>query len=349
MSKEFPFYDETISFSDELIRYNNLRSNFIMLGKDSAEEMVKLINNLEKEYEKNGDFEKFIVSIIEALAKTASHAIDFSIYVLMHYEIDTYSRDRFASLIGDSGSSELYEELGIWEPIETMMAVFTGIQKVKGDIADMRAEERSGRSQYVNLFSTNVRSAVSGEISAGIMNMGLSAVRGIKDAWKDAGDRKKIKALMDQIILEEDLTSQFVDAAINPYLTCSIKVATILWKENKFVCPFSDAFIDGHEAAMSRIRNYAEYGKKDVARKLIKEQLQLNPYNLELYVMMYELCGDDGYDLIRIAQYFDMEQEYEQIIEEKVKDESYFQNSSPTRQMVHLKMELEDYKKTYLA
>lgn len=317
MSKEFPFYGETISFSDELIKHNTLRSNFIKLGEDETRAMVKLISSLEKAYKKNSDFEKFIISMIEALAKTASNAIDFSIYVLMHYGIDIYSCDRFVSLIGDSDSSEFYEELGIWQPIQTMLAVLMGIQKAKNDIADMRAEERYGRSQYVNLLSTNVKGAILGEISAGIMNMGLGAIRGIKDSWTDAGDRKKIKDLMDKILLEEDLTSLFVDAAINPCLACFRKVSIILWQENKFVCPFSDAFIDEHEEAMCRIKNYFEYGKNKVAKQLIKEQLQLAPYILELYVMMYELCGDAEYDLIRIAQYFDMGQEYEQVIEKK--------------------------------
>lgn len=348
MSKEFPFYGEKIIFSDEIIRHNDLRSNFVKLGQMEELKMSNLICDLKKSYKEDGDYEKYIESLIMQIMVVASNAFDFSIYTLMHYEIDFYSKDKFIERIGEINTPEFYEELGIRKPLEEALKYCEDIESVKSDIADIRAAQRSERGQYVNLFSTNLSGAISGEISAGIMNLGLNAVRSLKDSLTDAGDKAKIKKEIDAVILGEDFLSKFMNAVINPYLRCFCETAVILWKNYKFTCPFSDEFFDENETTMSKIRNYVEFGNEDVAIKMLKEHLQLNPYDLELYMMMYNLCGDEYCDLIRLAKYFDMDLDYREVIEKKVKDENYFESIDFLALLNKAETELKDYKKEYL-
>lgn len=347
MSKEFPFYSEKIIFSDEIIMYNDLRSNFVKLGQMEKSKMSSLICDLKKVYKEDGDYEKYIESLIMQIEAVISNAFDFSIYTLMHYEIDFYSKDEFIERIGERGTPEFYEELGIRELLEDAFQYLEDIENVKSDIADIRAAQRSGRSQYVNLFSTNLSGAVSGEISAGIMNMGLNAVRSVKDSLTDAGDKAKIKKEIDSVILGENFLSKFLNAVMNPYLRCFLGTVAILWENHKFICPFSDKFFN--ETIMSKIRNYVEFGNEAVAMKMVKEHLQLDPYDLELYIMMYNLCGDKSCDLIRLAKYFDMESDYREEIGSKINDINYFESTDFLALLNSAETELKEYRDKYLV
>ncbi len=349
MSKEFPFYGEKITFSDEIIMHNDLRSNFVKLGQMEELKMHNLVCDLKKAYKENGNYEKYMESLVMQIMVTISNAFDFSIYTLMYYEIDFYSKDEFIERIGGIDTPEFYEELGIREPLEDALQYCEDIESVKSDIADIRAAQRSERGQYVSLLSTNLSGAISGEISAGIMNMGLNAVRSIKDSLTDAGDSAKIKKEIDTVILGENFLSKFMNAVMNPYLRCFQETAIILWENHKFICPFSDEFIDENETTMSKIRNYVEFGNEDVAMKMVKEHLQLNPYDLELYIMMYNLCGDEFCDLIRPAKYFDMDSNYREVIESKINDVNYFESTDFLALLNQTEAELKDYKKKYLV
>lgn len=349
MSMEFPFYGEKIIFSDEIIMHNDLRSNFVKLGQMEELKMRNLIYDLKKAYKENSDYEKYIESLIMRIMVTVFNAFDFSIYTLMYYEIDFYSRDEFIERIGEIDTPEFYEELGIREPLEEALKYCEDIESVKNDIADIRAAQRSQRGQYVSLLSTNLGGAISGEISAGIMNMGLNAVRSLKDSLTDASDNAKIKKEIDAVILGENFLSQFTNAVMNPYLKCFSQTSVLLWANNKFICPFSDEFIDAYENTMKKVRNYVEFGNKDVAKKLVKEQLQLNPYNCELYTMMYDLCGDKSCDLIRLAKYFDMDSTYREVIEKKINDVNYFESTDFLALLNQAEKELKDYRKIYLV
>ena len=278
-----------------------------------------------------------------------SNAFDFSIYTLMYYEIDFYSKDEFIERIGEIDTPEFYEELGIHEPLEDALQYCEDIESIKSGIADIRAAQRRERGQYVSLLSTNLGGAISGEISAGIMNMGLNAVRSVKDSLTDTDDKAKIKKEIDAVILGKNFLSKFMNAVMNPYLRCFLETAVILWENHKFICPFSDKFFDENETTMSKIRNYVEFGNEAVAMKMVKEHLQLNPYNMELYIMMYNLCGDESCDLIRLAKYFDMDSDYREVIGSKINDINYFESTDFLALLNQTEIELKDYRKEYLV
>lgn len=349
MSKEFPFYGEKIIFSDEIIMHNDLRSNFVKLEQMEKSKMSSLICDLKKAYKEDGDYEKYIESLIMQIMVVISNAFDFSIYTLMYYEIDFYSKYEFIERIGEIDTPEFYEELGIREPLEDALQYCEDIENVKSDIADIRAAQRSERGQYVSLLSTNLDGAISGEISAGIMNLGLNAVRSLKDSLTDTGDKAKIKKEIDAVILGKNFLSKFMNAVMNPYLRCFLETAVILWENHKFICPFSDKFFDENETTMSKIRNYVEFGNEAVAMKMVKEHLQLNPYNMELYIMMYNLCGDESCDLIRLAKYFDMDSDYREVIGSKINDINYFESTDFLALLNQTEIELKDYRKEYLV
>lgn len=349
MSKEFPFYGEKIIFSDEIIMHNDLRSNFVKLGQMEESKMNNLICDLKKAYKEDSDYEKYIKSLIMQISVAVSNAFDFSIYTLMYYEIDFYSKDEFIERIGEIDTPAFYEELGIRESLEDALQYCEDIESIKSGIADIRAAQRRERGQYVSLLSTNLGSAISGEISAGIMNMGLNAVRSVKDSLTDTGDKAKIKKEIDAVILGKNFLSKFMNAVMNPYLRCFLETAVILWENHKFICPFSDKFFDENETTMSKIRNYVEFGNEAVAMKMVKEHLQLNPYNIELYIMMYNLCGDESCDLIRLAKYFDMDSDYREVIGSKINDINYFKSTDFLALLNQTEIELKDYRKEYLV
>ena len=46
--------------------------------------------------------------------------------------------------------------------------------------------------------------SVSGEISAGVINAGLGVVRGLKDAWQDSDDKRRMKKAIDEIVFDKN-------------------------------------------------------------------------------------------------------------------------------------------------
>ena len=352
MSKKFPFYGTTLEYSDDMILYNDLRSNFYEAGLHYQKAFNKMIDESVERYKSDGDYDSYFATSVNNMSETASLAVEFSIFTLMQYGVDTYDRERFISLFDDDSGENLFQKLGIWEPIDNYVAIQLAIEEHQEGVANQRQEERSNRGKYVNLFSTDVRSAVSGEISAGIMNAGLGVVRGLKDAWQDSDDKRRMKEAIDEIVFDKKFHASFTEAVPVPFMRCFLKVAIILWENKIMKCPFSDDYIDNRDAYISKIKNYAEFGEKDTAFNLIKDYLQQDPYNTLIYKLAYTLQGDNKYDLIRLADYFDVWRDYAYEIEHSVNDENiydYLYDYSIESKITDLELELAEYKNTHLV
>ena len=194
--------------------------------------------------------------------------------------------------------------------------------------------------------------SVSGEISAGVINAGLGIVRGLKDSWQDSDDKRRMKKAIDEIVFDKKFHASFTEAVPVPFMRCFMKVAIILWENKIMQCPFSDEFIDNRDAYISKIKNYAEFGDRDVAFKLIKDYLQQDPYNILIYTLAYSLQGDSNYDLIRLADYFDMWVDYAFEISNSEDDKNiydYVYDYSITDKIADLESEFAEYKKNHLA
>lgn len=356
MSKELPFYGETITFSDEMILFNDLRSNFFLLGMREKEKIKDTLKKVKDKCEESKSLVEYLIALIKETDNLAVKSIDFSIYTLMHYGIDSYDREIFKNNLlencditdDDTAIATLYDELGIINPIGEAIEFLIDMNNKTNNLQEMRNAERSGRSQYVNFFSTDLHSAISGEISAGIMNFGMNTIRSLKDAWVDASDKSKINEEISDFISTSGISEELIEAAINPFMRCFNTTIRILCNNNKLTFPFTDSYWNEYDSTMVRVRNYVEFGNIDTAKKMVTEQLQLNPYNTELYIMMYHLSGDKSRNLIRLAAYFNMDLEFEKEIKSEIEDDFYFVEKNISASIAIAENKLNDYKSKYL-
>ena len=249
-----------------------------------------------------------------------------------------------------------FENIGFTDAIEMIGSLIDNVFAITKGVENQRIDERSGRGSYVNVVSSNLSSAVAGEIRAGILNAGLSVTRGIMDSVVDSNDKRRIKQYIEKQISDSEFINTLKCAVHNVYYSCFMEVASILWENKKLICPFPT--VSNEEETMSRISNYVEFGDKYVAKELIMKQLQINPYTLELYIMMYRLFGDNNFELFRLTDYFDMNIDYTfALVDNFVHDDASSSNIEEyinlglkiDEQVKNLEQELADYKKANLA
>jgi len=343
---KLPFYDEYIEFSDTVLKYNDLRSNYILLINNTIFNIGEAYLKLQDEYIKDNNYQAHAEYLKMIIDKVIDEAISFSIYTLMQYGIETYTRDRFKAYVCDSAGS-IYKGMGVSDVIMQLYDSVDEINQAGNIISETRQVERNSRSKYVNLLSTNLSGAISGEISAGIMNAGLGAVRGIKDAWTDSSDKAKLRSFAKEKLLDSDFVSSYILSVRNPFLNCFEYTVEILCEKGCFEDIITIDLLENREENLNRIYNNIEFGNKEKAKGMIKDYLKIYPYEVSLYVHLYKTFGDEKYSIIRMADYFDVIREYRILVGDKA-DSKYLENGNVDEKIILLLKEYEEYKKAHL-
>lgn len=68
MSKKFPFYGVTLEYSDEMILYNNLRSNFNDIGLHYQQAFNKMIEESVKRYKNDRDYDNYFATTVNNMS-----------------------------------------------------------------------------------------------------------------------------------------------------------------------------------------------------------------------------------------------------------------------------------------
>jgi len=274
MIKEFPLFKNKISFNDDILKYDYLRSNYCELLSDWE-------NSFNKYYKKEVVNVEKLNKAAEMFSDEFSRLISFSVFVIMENHIDYIDQSKFIDMFK--------EELPDFDPFyvveKSVNTITTASESLAQKIHASRAAERSSRSHWEG-GGFGLKGALKGAFTAGALNMATSAIRGIGDSITDSRDKAKFDRFIKNSLQSSEygIGESFVMATRLNYFQCLIVTYQFLVKKKKM--PDHEFNINSYEA---KINNYMQFGNANTAYDLLIKAIQINPYEINLYKHLYSL------------------------------------------------------------
>lgn len=274
MAKKFPLFKNEISFNDDILKYDALRSNYCELLSDFE-------NSFNQYYKKEVVNVEKLNQASEMFADECSKIISFCVFVIMENHIDYIDQSRFIDMLKD----EFPDYNPFWGVEKSVNAITTASERLAKQIHASRAAERSNRSHWEG-GGFGLRGALKGAFTAGALNMATSAIRGIGDSITDSRDKSKFERFIKDALQNSEyrIRESFIMATRLNYFQCLIVTYHFLAKQGKM--PKLALDIESYEA---KINNYIQFGNFSVAYDLLAEAIQLHPYVTNLYKHLYFL------------------------------------------------------------
>lgn len=300
--KTFPLCGNSVSFYDDIIEFNNIRTNFVEFARKSRSEYINFYNSKIKNFDDLYDIAlpKFLEYIAES--------VRFGIFILMENGIDYIDEKALIDYMDD-------DELRVQHVLNMFSEYADNIQKAVDELAEYRHIQRSSRSRWQG-GGFGISGALKGALTAGAFNMATNAVRGIGDSLTDSSDREKINNLKKRVATAKENLYILSQTIYSAYMTVFIYVYNILVSED--IMPGMDF---DTEMLEPRINNYmALYSKgSDVYEKLIGlliDAIEIYPYDPEYYADLYKVAKVHRDSIYPLAKFFDIDEEYLSLIED---------------------------------
>lgn len=288
--RTFKIGSEEIKFDDDFEFYNHYVNDLFAIAYES-------MHIFENEIAKIDDINKLIDETPEIANSLINEAVSYCIDVLIDNEIYDYDVKRFWEEYGDIidyEESEEFQELnGGYQSIQTSERVH---QEEKDSYRNSRSHWEGG--------GFGISGAIKGAINAGALNMVTGAYRGLVDSFVDSSDRRKFNKMRNALLTEENLDSlaQGLWNNIAAFVTQSL--AQIL--EERTGRNADRILRRGANKAEAIFNNLDRIKDSDKQRKLIKEIIELDPYELS-YLAYFEDNSDriglDQAEILEIFQY----------------------------------------------
>lgn len=280
----------TISFSAEILEYNELFGNFITLGEKSSrkfENFYKMeITTFDKLYEK----------CLPVFVEKCSEAFRFGIFVLMEYGIDYIDEQALLDMFDE-------DELKIEFVLEQYVTFAEQIQETAEQLNSYRATQRAMRGSWQG-GGFGIKGAIKGALTASALNLATNAVRGIGDSITDSKDRAKLENIKNTLIKEKSNSDEMSNVILATYISVFHKVSKILY-DNQLLPPvdFSIGNLD------ARINNYMSMynAGQDVYNKLtqlLTEAIECYPFDYEYYLKLYRIAPRERRKVTALALFF---------------------------------------------
>ena len=147
--------------------------------------------------------------------------------------------------------------------------------------------------------------------------------------------------------MNNDLFLSLIVSFRNPYIRCFDYIVELLCEKYGFEDILTKEYLATFEEYLSRSDDNVKFGYKEKAKSLIKDYLQMYPYEVDLYGYLFKMFGDDKCSIIRLATFFDISEEYKDLIDDKA-DCTYFENGNVDERIFAITKEYEEYKKAHL-
>lgn len=281
--------DKKIRVSPELVEYNNIWKMFV----EYAHKIVEEYNEFYRK--KVFDFDGIHYYAIPKLHDYIKDGIDFAVAKLKLNGVESISAPELWDLCNRKVDEMLATCMG------DILLSQEAVLKYSNDIREMRSEERAARTQWVG-GGFGIKGALVGAAKAELMNLGTNAIRGVGDAWVDAGDRKMVQQR--KMVIYENAEDNIMEALYYSILSIAKITLGCLQEHDKL----SEILFDD-EREEKNLDYYWERAKRDyklisMAKDAAFKLIDANPYNLKSYYILYYFEKEKKPEIRRCTGFF---------------------------------------------
>lgn len=296
---EFQVLGRTLSFSSDLVKYNELRSLFSTHATKYKTSFLSYYQSNVKSF--NDLFDKAIPTFIECV----NVSLKFGVSVLMKYDVDYVDLDKLADLAAN--------DIDILKYISPFMEASEQIEEYAENLSSYRNLSRAGRSRWQG-GGFGLSGAIKGALTASVLNIGTGMIRGIGDSLTNAGDRAKIASMEKEIFVDHRTVALLSEGVYE----CCFGVFYSVWRmlEEEERIPFIEFNSEKLNArANNLIAHYAS--DESLYNKVVDalcECIQNFPYSVSYFSNLYSIAKDSRQDILILAVYFGLEPDYKEAI-----------------------------------
>ena len=293
--------ERTIEFDQCLIKYNDFRRIF---GQNSD----ACIDDFVAYYQKNvKDFNSIYDKALPYFLTKVKDSINFGAKLLKKYGIMDVNDEQLIQLA--ISRIDLENTLKEYNDLAVQLVQFVE------QLSSYRAQNRSGNQMRWQGGGFGLRGALSGALTAGILNLGTDALRGLGNAIVDASDRSKLKKIEAEIFKGNDHCRILKEKL---YTCCegvreTIEYTLQIYEQLKKPALNSKSATVMYTQAASIVENATPYTPKsdyDKVIDLICKGLAADPYQVAPYITLYRVPAVNKKEVLDFVKFFGVEFQY---------------------------------------
>ena len=258
----------------------------------------RFVNKLERQFK--ADLKNYIhTSFLSKLAAEGEN------YLCEHFEKDIYAVSGYMKANGVPVTLKSFNDMKsymgripfIWEPVYTVASKFNELQSMLDE--RLNAMDSSRKYTWVG-GGFGIRGAIKGQIKAGLLNAGGSAINSIENATKRAVQSYRDSANMSRAKNEVMESTEFLDAILSEaYEFYDDLRKHLLWQ------------LRGDSEKSKNVSKYISGKNQKRNLKLSRDQaielLAKNPFDYNPYACMYKINRNYGAGLSELAMFCGIE------------------------------------------
>lgn len=297
--RTFSIAGREVSFSNDLVTYNNLRNQFVNQSMVLEKEFTNFYKSRKHTFD--GLFEEEIPTVVYKIID----ALHYGVSVLMEYGIDDIDDNELGKMVAGNE--------GVRDALEPIYQKAQEIEDLAISMGEYRAVQRAGRG-YWEGGGFGIGGAIKGALTAGALNMGTNMFRGIGDSLTNASDRAKISKLKHELANNPAIEECLQETIHHYCMKTFYAVRDILTDKGKLPFLRFDT-----KSALARAKNYvAKYYSNnelyDTTIDVLCESIHDSPYTAQLYFELYRIYKGDKQPIHQLASYFGNRRKYKNLL-----------------------------------
>jgi len=292
MPKNLKFFNDEIVISDEKIAYNSLRQIFIAQAN-------YLSNRFAEVYKKeNRNLDDVFENVFRQGAVCIGQALDYAMEYLVGIEIYNMDKDTFIS--------EYYVRYHVWD--DYCNKIFDQYLEIVLDEKELDAYRKSRREHRARVIGGGfgLQGAVKGMATAGAINIAAGTIHGVFNGMAKVISSSAAASKKNRIFSDPKTLIHFVNGVENAIFNIHYALIDAVEDILGFT-PYQPVSGKELEEAQRIFKNVKKYSfDKDKEVSLLKDILEIYPYNEEYYYYIISKYGDERKEIQSIASIFDV-------------------------------------------
>lgn len=289
----FHILDREIAFSSAITSRNEIHSVFIDYSREAAQTASEWASA--EMHTIDDIFQKGMPLAVDLLHKS----LELGVLMLMKRGVDNIDVSRLQEICADAVDLSSHMEYFFQKGEE--------IEKYADELAQKRNIQRSSRSHWQG-GGFGVKGALKGALTAGAMNMGMGAFRGIGDFITNSGDRRALEKMKQMAVETPEAFSIYVTSVQVCCLRVDRGVYNVLSSRNLI----EHTEFRPEEETEARFKNLYTIEWEHLSPQERRERvlsigvdgIHTNPYCRIAYRQLYSDIPECREDILEIAKYF---------------------------------------------
>lgn len=282
----FTLFHNEIRINDEMDTFNNLKQPFY---ENAFTQRDFFCDRLRKEVHNMDDLMEKVPHIA---TECISQSVELAIRVLVEKGILTRTPHSFI----EEYYAEFFEYSHYFDVVKER---YLQIVYTENELQNYREIQRSDRSKWQG-GGFGLSGAVKGAVTASVLNLGQSVVRGVSDSIVNANDAAKIREAKHALFTNHDTLKILIDGVFD----CCFQVFYGVLCEYEAFTGYRSPSVES-DTASAILENTKKYVKEEgqILTNVI-QSINMNPYNFDSYAYLYDIFGDENGEIEQIVTYF---------------------------------------------